>query len=118
MLAEKFNFHLKRAGNRERNRNTNRNRNRKMKTKSGKTLAMTDIRRAYRRTRQRENAALCKKYGTASSITAHYHELVEINKRMKLSALCRQIEAATVEGDFALAEKLSRQIQKMKQAIA
>lgn len=79
---------------------------------------MTDLRRAYRRTRQRENAALCKKYGTTSTITASYLHLVDINKRMALSALCRQIEAATAEGDFALGAKLSRQIQKMKAAIA
>lgn len=78
---------------------------------------MTDLRRAYRRTRQRENAALCKKYGTTSTVTAHYLDLVEMNKRMNLAALCRQIEVAVTNGDFATGEKLSRQVQKLKAAL-
>jgi hypothetical protein len=90
----------------------------KMKTKSGKTLAMTDVRRAYRRTRKSENASLCKKYNTASSMTAHYLHLVDINKRMSLAAICRQLEAATIDGDFATGAKLSRQIQNLKAALA
>lgn len=52
------------------------------KTKSGKTKSVSEIHREYRRTRKRDNAALCKKYNTTSVMEATYLQLLEINQRV------------------------------------
>jgi hypothetical protein len=91
-----------------------------MKTEPKYFQTQTDLRRHLKRTRKTRVRQICTKYNTQSYAQAGYADTADmcarIQAKMQLHALCKDLEQATIAGDFALGNKLSRQVQRLKAA--
>jgi hypothetical protein len=78
----------------------------------------SDLRRHLRQTRDTRVRNLCNKYGTTSYSEALTRDTVDLCHRIQIHTdlhnTSKALEQATIAGDFALGEKLSRQIQRLK----
>ena len=78
----------------------------------------SQLRRHLRQTRDTRVRNLCNKYGTKSYSEALTRDTVDLCHRLQIHTdlhnTSKALEQAIIAGDFALGEKLSRQIQRLK----
>ena len=78
----------------------------------GKT--QTEIKQHLKRTRKTRVQETCKKHNTTSYSEAQHLDTIELCARINLSLLCKKLEQAVIDGNFAEGEKLSYKISRLK----
>ena len=81
----------------------------------GKT--QTEIKQHLKRTRKSRVRELCTKYNTTSYSEAMNLDTIVLCARINLTSLCKKLEQAVIDGNFAEGEKLSYKINRLKAAI-
>jgi hypothetical protein len=78
----------------------------------------SELRAHLARTRETRVRNLCNKYGTKSYTEALTRDTVDLCHRIQIHTdlhnASKALEQATIAGNFALGEKLSRKIQRLK----
>jgi hypothetical protein len=78
----------------------------------GKT--QTEIKQHLKRTRKTRVQETCKKHNTTSYSEAQKLDTIELCNRINLALLCKKLEQAVIDGNFAEGEKLSYKISRLK----
>jgi hypothetical protein len=78
----------------------------------GKT--QTEIKQHLKRTRKTRVRETCKKHNTTSYSEAQKLDTIDLCNRINLALLCKKLEQAVIDGNFAEGEKLSYKISRLK----
>ena len=78
----------------------------------GKT--QSEINQHLKRTRKTRVQETCKKYNTTSYSEAQKLDTIDLCARINLALLCKKLEQAVIDGNFAEGEKLSYKISRLK----